>query len=505
MMAKINDVYKRLKSYEPLWDCWYLADDKMLGMGASGQVYLLKNDIMKDHMIYSVVKIITQELGPEWKSRTQEERKKALDLRKDRLLEEIRHMLKLEKRPYLVHCLNYAAKDYYDDSKMLLGFDVLIRMERYVCLGESMLEEVIKTDEIEKLARQIGIALHSMHEINMLHRDIKPGNIYIDEDTGDFLLGDFGISKQTSPSSHMTYAGTREYMAPEVFRSENSINSYTFTADIYSYGLVLYYLLNEYKLPFMETMSLNNEDKAQQLRLKGEKFPPPKNGSAVLKSVVMKCCEFRPEDRYQSMADVLADLGCEPWLSYGNGLADFGKSSDEPYGAVCANGKKARPSSGGNISGGADDYSDDAVIAKEAEEDGIDSALLTKALNGDSSAQYDIGFSYYDGSGVGQNFRKAVYWYSRAAEAGNGNALNDLGLCHENGTGVPQDDKKAVYLYTKSADSGNIYAQFNLASCCKNGFGVQKDYSMAVYWYKKACDGGLEIAKAALAELGYWK
>lgn len=487
-MAKMNDVYKRLKSYEPLWDCWHLAEDKMLGMGASGQVYLLKDDIMKDCTKYSVVKIITQELGPEWKTRPQEERKKALDLRKDRLLEEIRHMLKLEKKPFLVHCLDYAAKDFYDDGGMLLGFDVLIRMERYVCLGEKMLEDVIRTDEIEKLARQIGIALHSMHEINMLHRDIKPGNIYIDEDTGDFLLGDFGISKQTSPNSQMTYAGTREYMAPEVFRSENSVNSYTFTADIYSYGLVLYYLLNEYRLPFVEAVSLNNEDLAQQQRLSGEKFPPPKNGSAVLKSVVMKCCEFRPEDRYQSMSDVLADLGCKP------------------NGAIRADGRITDgPAGGGNASGSAKADAGDIGIAKEAEDDGIDPALLARALSGDSGAQYEIGFCYYDGYGVGQDYRKAVYWYTKAAGAGSSEALNDLGVCCENGNGLPKDDKKAAFLYTKSAESGNVFAQYNLASCYKNGFGVQTDYSLAVYWYNKAADGGLEIARTALAELGWHK
>lgn len=355
IMAKTNDVYKRLKSYEPLWECWYLADNKMLGMGSSGQVYLIKDEIIKDNIKYAVVKVISQELGPEWKNRTQEERKNALDLRKNRLFEEIRHMRKLEKRPYLVHCLDYAAKYYYDNEGMPVGFDVLIRMERYTCLSEVMWEDVMRTDEIEKLARQIGTALYYMHEIRMLHRDIKPGNIYIDEDTGDFLLGDFGISKQAAPNNYMTYAGTREYMAPEVFRSESSIDSYTFTADIYSYGLVLYYLLNEYKLPFMETRNLNNDDEAQQLRLNGAKFPEPKNGSAVLKSVVMKCCEFKPEDRYQSISEVLEDLGCKP--PHGD---DKGGAFSDSHGAISSSRKKAVHSAGS-----AEAYDDNTVPKKK--------------------------------------------------------------------------------------------------------------------------------------------
>ena len=67
---------------------------------------------------------------------------------------------------------------------------------------------------------------------------------------GYFKLGDFGVARQQI-SGTMTVIGSYDFMAPEVYKGM----PYDQTADIYSLGMVLYYLANHFKLPFSEIQS----------------------------------------------------------------------------------------------------------------------------------------------------------------------------------------------------------------------------------------------------------
>ena len=67
---------------------------------------------------------------------------------------------------------------------------------------------------------------------------------------GYFKLGDFGVARQQI-SGTMTVIGSYDFMAPEVYKGM----PYDQTADIYSLGMVLYYLTNDFKLPFSEIQS----------------------------------------------------------------------------------------------------------------------------------------------------------------------------------------------------------------------------------------------------------
>ena len=90
------------------------------------------------------------------------------------------------------------------------------------------------------LGRDICEALAVCHRKQLLHRDVKPENIFVDGE-GRFKLGDFGIARRLdNPATYLTQVGTPYYMAPEVF----SLHSYDGRADIYSLGLVLYRFLN---------------------------------------------------------------------------------------------------------------------------------------------------------------------------------------------------------------------------------------------------------------------
>lgn len=299
------DIGERLSTYEPLWENWY--KDGYVGGGNFGKVYRLKQNFYGETR-YSAVKIIPIILEKELLS-SNKDRTELIERKKAERVQEIKNMYKLKGQKSLVQCLAHSIKDIYNDNGEIVGFDILIQMDYYTSLvNYTASRGVLTADQVEKLAAQIASGIRSMHEINMLHRDIKIDNIFVDKN-GDYMLGDFGISKQESLSSYSTMAGTPPFIAPEVWKVQNTNKRYTKTADIYSFGISLYYLLNGNKLPLVEDHFTQNQiDDMVFERLNGRPFPKPMNGSERLKSIVMRCCAYEAQDRFQSMEDVISAL-----------------------------------------------------------------------------------------------------------------------------------------------------------------------------------------------------
>ena len=140
------------------------------------------------------------------------------------------------------------------------------------------------------LAKDICKALELCESRNIVHRDIKPQNLFVNE-YGEYKLGDFGIAREMDHATNATKTGTYKYMAPEVYNNQ----PYDHNIDIYSLGLVMYWLLNEKRMPFVPlpptVPTAQEEETAKYKRLKGEKIPAPKYGSAGLKKIVLKACE----------------------------------------------------------------------------------------------------------------------------------------------------------------------------------------------------------------------
>lgn len=189
------------------------------------------------------------------------------------------------------------------------GWDIYIKMELLTPLSD-VLTGAISEDLVIRMSKDLCSALTLCGKHNIVHRDIKPQNIFISS-TGDFKLGDFGIAKTIEKTSLGTKIGTFNYMAPEVFHNQ----SYGASADICSLGLVMYWLLNERRHPFLPlppavlTNSLREE--ARQRWFSGEPLPAPAHGSKELKDIVLKACAFDPTARYtdpQQMRDALAAL-----------------------------------------------------------------------------------------------------------------------------------------------------------------------------------------------------
>lgn len=160
---------------------------------------------------------------------------------------------------------------------------------------------IFDEQEILKLAYDIGRALVRAHSQNLIHRDIKLENIFYTPKGEHYKLGDFGIARTTDNGLASTVAFTKGYGAPEVVGTLE--DKYDCTADIYSFGMMLYVLLNEIRFPESKNYHPNIFQYVQ-----GYVAPEPARGSDELCRIVLKMISFDPDDRYQSMEEVLNEF-----------------------------------------------------------------------------------------------------------------------------------------------------------------------------------------------------
>ena len=155
-----------------------------------------------------------------------------------------------------------------------------------------------------QIVRPVGTALHHGHQQNVMHRDLKPGNILVERrgEGNHVYLSDFGLGKRPGLDTTLTAAGiavgTPEYMAPEAAMGQSP----DARSDVYSLGVIIYELLLG-QLPFDESQphltALAHVDKpVPRPRRLNPQFP------GRLESVILRALEKPPASRYQT-ADAL--------------------------------------------------------------------------------------------------------------------------------------------------------------------------------------------------------
>lgn len=131
---------------------------------------------------------------------------------------------------------------------------------------------------------------------------------------------------------------------------------------------------------------------------------------------------------------------------------------------------------------------------------------MTQSANaGQAQAQRDLGYYYDAGEFVEQDFKKAFKYYQLAADQNHAWAQNNLAILYHNGEGVQQSNINALKYYRLSAAQGNGFASFNLGAMYEDGDGVDKNYKIASQYYESAinnCDYDAEEALANLYKTG---
>ena len=159
-------------------------------------------------------------------------------------------------------------------------------------------------DEAIEIMRQVCRALEAAHTVGVIHRDLKPQNIMRDNN-GRIVVMDFGLAR-TLGGDGMTQSGalvgTMEYMSPEQALARELDQR----SDIFSLGVIFYELLSG-AIPFRADSALASLIKRTQERVVpvsdlDDTIPAP------VSAIVSRCLERDVDARYQSAADLLADL-----------------------------------------------------------------------------------------------------------------------------------------------------------------------------------------------------
>jgi TPR repeat protein len=111
---------------------------------------------------------------------------------------------------------------------------------------------------------------------------------------------------------------------------------------------------------------------------------------------------------------------------------------------------------------------------------------LELAENNDNHAMVSLGSMYYEGRGVQQSYKKAVYWYEKAAEKLDPRGLCYLGYCYYYGRDIDVDYKKAYACFSQSAFLKDPNGMFKLGDMFYFGLYVKEDKDAAFYWYDAA-------------------
>src|SRR5438046_667462 len=164
-------------------------------------------------------------------------------------------------------------------------------------------EGAMACDHVRAIVGDVADALDYAHRQGVVHRDIKPDNILLDRATARPMVTDFGIARAAAEESRLTVTGmavgTPAYMSPEQAMGERDVDG---RSDIYSLGVVIYQMLAG-ETPFKATNT-------PSMLMKHVSEPPPPLRTrrtdipASLASAVERALAKRPEDRWQSAAEM---------------------------------------------------------------------------------------------------------------------------------------------------------------------------------------------------------
>ena len=286
MISEIEEAYKG----------WKIG--KRIGTGSSGTVVyeINRNYGCKEENVIKIVTLLEERVC--WEDMTEESRRNYETQRKkakEKAVQEVALMYDLKTCENIVGYLDYGFLEISDTDG--ISYVLTIRMFKYKDLDSIAKSKVLSESDIIKIGMDVCNALEACERKGIMHRDIKPGNIFYaeDKDKGKYLLADFGISRivEKGDLAH-TYQGTWQFAAPEQFDGLTGRNGYDHRVDIYSLGLTLYYLANNQKFP-----SCNRYR---------EEIAPIEGVNPELNRILLKACALSASNRYPEASEMKTDL-----------------------------------------------------------------------------------------------------------------------------------------------------------------------------------------------------
>jgi serine/threonine protein kinase len=285
-------VHEMLKKREPLFSGWRLCE--FLGAGVSGCVFKMEREDLGQKFLAALKVIpLTRKIDRENSS---------IESLKESIAQEAReivHLYSLGNHQNLVGWYNHEILYELDkDSATAL---VAVMMEFLPqTLADYIKEGPLPWEQAVRLTIDCLKGLEHVHAASIIHRDIKPGNIFVTTD-GRGKLGDFGVARKLAEREQAeTRVGTPLYIAPEVVKDPLG-HGYAYQADVYSIGLVLFEMLTG-KLPF-ESVCQGNRNCMVNKRLSGEAFNLERQLPTGVTIATLGALAYNPSLRYATATE----------------------------------------------------------------------------------------------------------------------------------------------------------------------------------------------------------
>jgi serine/threonine protein kinase len=393
----------------------------------------------------------------------------------------------------------YGLKRFLDEARILAKFKErsIVRVSRfleqngtaYLIMdyedGESLAEYlqkagVLSEAEILDIMLPVLEGLEAVHTKDFLHRDIKPGNIYLRKDGPPVLL-DFGAARQALGEQTRALTGmvTPGYAPFEQYNSRSTQGPWT---DLYAIGATIYHCIaGKAPAESPDRIAALQEQETDPMT------PAVVAGQGRYRTEFLATTDWMlapsPKDRPQSVEQLLVRLRA---LGPVADAARTGATGSYPRTQVLGQPLTDQPAP------------PTAPVQSTRDEIEAFKTCRRSAESGDAEAQFRLGVLYAYGRGTGRDETQAAEWLRKAAAQNHLTAQTRLGLMLARGAGVRKDEAEAADWLRKAADRNEPVAQFNLGLMHAHGLGVVKDRNEALRWYRKAAAQGHPGARVNL-------
>jgi len=350
----------------------------------------------------------------------------------------------------------------------------------------------LPVEEAVRYGRQLAAGLIAIHELQLLHRDLKPDNVLLDG-SGGAALTDFGLVKdleRVGQTQQLTLSGaahgTPGYWSPEQAAGSKEVGPAT---DIYGLGAILYAALSG-EAP-ISGVTLREVQLATLRQIPNSIRAQRSDVSVELEAIVLRCLEKEPEARWPSAAELAEALGN---LGSSQGGADSGRG---PWlGRVIALCLIALALGLGGLGvwsrfqlSGAEKVERGRKLLEAGETSTAIGLLEEAAAEGEAGAMLSLGIHHEE---LGET-TEAARWYEAAADHGSVLGAYVLGHMTWTGDGVTQDTERARSLFEVAAKGGQVEAMVALgvmAAAPEADDSGGKSSRLAEKWFLRAAELG---------------
>jgi len=346
-------------------------------------------------------------------------------------------------------------------------------------------------DNTRRMICLFGIAagMHHLHLHQVIHRDLKPGNILIDQNYCPKIT-DFGLSKfyqVGSPMNQSMICGTPLWMAPELIEEK----SFGPKVDVYAYAIIAYQILTK-TTPF----SNFSQKKLERYVASGSRpdisLVPPN-----FRELVTRCWDqddnVRPSFEeildYFTKKYLILDKVNDDYINYVRslGFTDFDISLPS---------KRKIPKLEAK-----DDYKQGIELKKNGRLQEAAEKFKSAAKLNHKDAQANYGEMLLNGLGVKEDVVKAFKYLKKSAENESPKGMNIYACALIHGWGCEKNDAEAIKYFKKSAEKNYKWGCYNYAHRLESGNGIKADLPLALKYYKKALKYGIKDAQAKIDKI----